>query len=60
MKGVFAVVFECEVRDKISSKTGNPYQVLAVKVVENPPSWLELFIDSNQSALIAIGAQLQK
>lgn len=54
------MLFECEIRDKISNKTGNPYQVLAVKVVDTPPSWIEFFIDSNQSALIAIGAQLQK
>ena len=54
------MVFECEIRNKISNKTGNPYQVLAVKVVDSPPSWIEFFIDNNQSALIAIGAQMQK
>ena len=54
------MLFECEVREKISTKTGNPYNVLAVKVVDNPPSWLEFFMDANQSALVSIGAQLQK
>ena len=59
MKGVFKVLFECEVREKISTKTGNPYNVLAVKVIENPPTYLELFIDANQAALVSIGSVLQ-
>ena len=54
------MLLECEVRQKISTKTGNPYNVLAVKVTDNPPTWLELFIDSNQSALLAIAQTQQK
>lgn len=50
------MLLECEVRPKVSTKTGNPYNVLAVKVTDKPPTWLELFIDSNQSALLAIAA----
>ena len=59
MKGVFKVLFECEVREKISTKTGNPYNVLAVKVIENPPTFIEFFLDANQTALLAVADALQ-
>lgn len=51
---------ECEIREKISNKTGNPYNVLAVKVIDNPPSWIEFFCSSEQLALISVGQALSK